>query len=235
MSLVKTAIYMTPAGHSKLQIPVNPEKIQIGSKARFVSYDTIGLGGIKIHSGREPLEVSWSGMFPGEAKKNQPYVLAWSSPESLISVLQKYRDSGTVITLSITGTNISGQFYIDSFKGKYSGGYGDFDYDIKLIEYREIKIYTTKELKRTSSKKPACRKPSKPTAPTKNKTTTYTIKKGDTLWSIATRFLKKGSRYTEIYKLNKNALEKAAKKHGRKSSNNGWWIYPGTKITIPKK
>lgn len=235
MPLVKTAIYMTPAGHAKLQIPVNPEKIQIGSNAKFMTYDTIGLGDIKIHRGREPLEVSWSGMFPGETKKKQPYVLSWTKPETLINAIQKYRDNGTVITLSVAGTKISGQFYIASFKGKYSGGYGDFEYDIKLTEYREIKIYTTKELKKTSLKKPGSRKPTKPSAPTNNKTTVYSIKKGDTLWAIATRFLKKGSRYLEIYRLNKNVIESAAKKHGRKSSNNGWWIYPGTKITIPKK
>ena len=233
--VVPTAIYMTPAGQSKITIPVNPEKIQVGSDAKFITYDTIGLGGIKIHRGREPLEVSWSGKFPGGARKKEPYIKKWSKPETLIKKLQNCRDNGTIISLNITGSKISGQFYVSSFKGKYSGGYGDFDYEIKLIEYREIKIYTTKELKKTSAKKPAARKPSKPATTTKSKTKTYTIKSGDSLWRIATKFLKKGSRYTEIYRLNKNVIEKAARRHGRSSSNNGWWIYPGTKITIPKK
>ena len=68
-----------------------------------------------------------------------------------------------------------------------------------------------------------------------SKTTTYTIKSGDTLSRIAQKKLGKASRYPEIYKLNKSKIEAAAKKHGRKSSNNGHWIYPGTKLTIPKK
>lgn len=62
-----------------------------------------------------------------------------------------------------------------------------------------------------------------------------TIKSGDTLSRIAQKKLGKASRYPEIYKLNKSKIEAAAKKHGRKSSNNGHWIYPGTKLTIPKK
>ena len=37
---------------------------------------------------------------------------------------------------------------------------------------------------------------------TKQATTTYTVKKGDTLWEIAKKYLGSGARYTEIVKLN---------------------------------
>ena len=37
---------------------------------------------------------------------------------------------------------------------------------------------------------------------TKQGTTTYTVKKGDTLWEIAKKYLDSGARYTEIVKLN---------------------------------
>ena len=67
---------------------------------------------------------------------------------------------------------------------------------------------------------------------TKNKT--YIVKKGDRLWKISKKFYGKGSRWKEIYKANKAVIEKAAKKHGKKSSSNGRWIYPGTKLVIPK-
>ena len=36
-----------------------------------------------------------------------------------------------------------------------------------------------------------------------------------------------------IYSLNKTAIEAAAKKYGRSSSSNGWWIYPGTVLKLP--
>ena len=234
--IVRTSIYITPAGSSKLKLPMNPEKVQVGSDAKFLSYDTIGLGDVKIHRGRSLLEVSWSGKLPGLARRNLPFVTSWINPNTIVKILQRCRDNGTIVTLTITGTSISGQFYISCFKGKHSGGYGDFDYDIKFTEYREIKIYTTKELGK--SKPPSKQRgtePVKKKTPTTTGTITYTIKKGDTLWGIATKYLGKGSRYSEIYKLNKNVIENAAKKHGRSSSNNGLWIYPGTKISIPKK
>lgn len=61
----------------------------------------------------------------------------------------------------------------------------------------------------------------------------YVIKKGDTLWDLAKKKYGNGSKYTLIYEANKDAIEADAKKHGKSSSNNGYWIYPGLTITIP--
>ena len=60
--------------------------------------------------------------------------------------------------------------------------------------------------------------------------TEYVIQAGDTLWEIAGG---NPSRCAEIYKENKDVIESAAKARGKTDSNNGHWIYPGTKIVIP--
>lgn len=60
----------------------------------------------------------------------------------------------------------------------------------------------------------------------------YTVKSGDSLWAIAKKYLGSGSRFTEVYELNKGVIEAEAKKHGRASSSNGHWIYPGTVLKI---
>ena len=62
---------------------------------------------------------------------------------------------------------------------------------------------------------------------------TVTVASGDNLWDIARVKLGDGSRMNEIYELNKDTIEAAAKKYGRSSSSNGWWIYPGTVLQLP--
>lgn len=50
---------------------------------------------------------------------------------------------------------------------------------------------------------------------------------------IAKKQLNDASLWKTIYSLNKKAIEAEAKKRGRKSSSNGHWIYPGTKLKLP--
>ena len=64
---------------------------------------------------------------------------------------------------------------------------------------------------------------------------TYTVKSGDCLWNISKKFYGNGSDWKIIYDANKSAIESDAKKHGKNSSSNGHWIYPGLKLTIPAK
>lgn len=59
------------------------------------------------------------------------------------------------------------------------------------------------------------------------------VKSGDCLINIAKKQLNDGSKWQKIYSLNKTTIEAEAKKHGRKSSSNGHWIYPGTKLKLP--
>lgn len=101
--------------------------------------------------------------------------------------------------------------------------------DITLKEYRP---YSTKVLIVKPDTSIAKTEPAPPAEPL---TTSYTVKKGDNLWAIAKRLMGSSSRWKEIYTLNESVIEAAAKKYGRKSSSNGWWIYPGTQLKIPGK
>ena len=61
----------------------------------------------------------------------------------------------------------------------------------------------------------------------------YTIVNGDSLWKIAQKQYGDGSQWKKIYDANKDTIEAAAKKHGKKSSDSGKWIYPGASLIIP--
>lgn len=61
----------------------------------------------------------------------------------------------------------------------------------------------------------------------------YTVAKGDTLWTIADQTLGSALRYAEIYNLNQETIETAAKSRGKKDSSNGHWLFAGTVLQIP--
>lgn len=62
----------------------------------------------------------------------------------------------------------------------------------------------------------------------------YTVVSGDTLWGIAKKFYGTGTKYNIIYDANADLIESTAKSHGKKSSDNGHWIWPGETLTIPE-
>lgn len=105
---------------------------------------------------------------------------------------------------------------------------------IELLTYNDVKtklIEFKKSESNSSTKKATVTQKRDTTTAPKNKT--YTVKQGDTLWDIARVHLGNGSKWTSIYSLNKATIEAAAKKYGRSSSSNGWWIYPGTVLKLP--
>mgnify|MGYP003039031332 FL=1 len=63
---------------------------------------------------------------------------------------------------------------------------------------------------------------------------TYTVVSGDTLWGISKKFYGTGTKYSVIYNANADLIESTAKSHGKKSSSNGHWIWPGETLTIPE-
>lgn len=105
---------------------------------------------------------------------------------------------------------------------------------ISMKEYRNWgakKLVIKKSKKNKSKKKKAAKK--KKTRKTKSPAKSYVVKKGDCLMNIARKQLGYASKWKSIYNLNKKTIETAARKHGRKSSSNGHWIYAGTKLKLP--
>lgn len=110
--------------------------------------------------------------------------------------------------------------------------------DLKLsLNFKQWVNYGTKTVtfKKSGGKTTTSTKKSRKSASKKGSGGTYTVKKGDCLINIAKKKLGNSNRWKEIYKLNKTTIENAAKKHGKKSSSNGHWIYPETKLKLPKK
>ena len=229
---MKIDIYIYEAGKkasSGILIPWNPAEIKHDTgKARLGTFEVLDWGTVEIPSGRDLSTFSWQGIFPGANRKGLPFLKGtYHTPKYYYDRLNKWKENGTQLRLLITNTPVNHPVYLSEFIASYSGGYGDMTYDIKIRGRRNITIKTVAKKKSTKS---GNKNNSRSTS-----TKTYKVKKGDTLWKISKKYLGKGARWKEIYKLNKSIIEKTAKKHGKRSSDGGHWIYPGTKLKLPKK
>lgn len=106
----------------------------------------------------------------------------------------------------------SGKYYVDTVKHSIGSGY-----NMQLTLHR-------------------VQPPIKVTAPANAASVggSYTVVSGDTLWGISKRFYGSGAKYHVIYDANADIIESTAKDHGKSSSDNGHWIWPGTVLTIPE-
>jgi len=207
--------YLTAPDGSRIHFPINPEKITCRTGNKLETFDVIELGTIALPRGRVPTVFSFEGFFPGEARKNDPKVKSWRHPKEIVGILSAWRNQNVKLRFLVTETPINHDVYFDgdgSFQHEWEGGYGDCWYSIELVEAKELKVLTDTA---TVAQATATKRPSPP-APK-----TYTVKRGDTLWGIAKRFLGAGSRWREIYNKNRSVIGPDPNK-----------IYPGQVLRI---
>lgn len=184
---------------TKLTFPILPEEINVECGTRFQSYDIMNIGEIKVPLGEQLTCFSWNGIFPGQQRQmslvNKPrsYIKVFHDPHKIQTWLSFCRVEGRKLYLDIKNTPVKHQVYLESYSVRYSGGYGDYNYSIKLVHAKELKISTDENLGT---------QPSEEKRPSKEKQTSYAVKSGDSLWEISKQIFGDGTRYNEIAKLN---------------------------------
>lgn len=207
----------------KILIPVNPTKLQASNGSNNEKASVIDIGDVTIKQA-PPAEIyQWSSFFPatyfqGCVSSNIPV------PQDAVSKIKRWKNGDKPVHFIVTGLGINGYYTIEQFDPYHVGGdVGTIYYNIKLMEYRSVTIrqIATMQVNRATR--------IDNTVPA----STYTVVKGDCLWNLAKKFYGKSAQFTKIYNANSETIESAAKSHGKSSSNNGHWIYPGTVLTIP--
>ena len=137
-----------------------------------------------------------------------------------------YYKAKTTALLQYLGINLTGLYFVD----KVTHVFGSSGYEQSITVSRNGFGNT---IKSGSASKPIDKvvnttgnlNTTRPTAPVvvtpPVSARYYTIKSGDTLWAIATKYYGSGAQYTKIFNANKNII------------SNANLIYPGQKILIP--
>lgn len=217
----KYQMYLTNDG--KFRFPVLPEQIKVSYGTSNTKMKVCGVGEVTIVQDTDAAEISFSSFFPkthfsGCAFSDIP------SPKSADSEIKRMMSSKTPSKFVLSGgMGVSMYVTIESYESQEAGGDpGTIQFSIKLKEYREVKLrqikvnITQKKAKVTAT---ASRVDPRPAAKT------YTVVRGDCLWSIARKFYGSGAKYTVIYNANKGVIDG--------NGGNPNLIYPGQVLTIP--
>lgn len=232
-----------------LELPYAPSKLKITTGSKNKTVDLISGGEINIPKSPKLTEIE----FDIELPRGRQYAFANTLVSSKVYTdhFEKLMVTKTPARLVITRPNP----FLDGATG-IGGTIKDFEstvlsatlegykmeedadnaYDIKVsLKFRQYDQYGTvsETIPNNSNPSNPNKQPvSNPTKPVV-KNETYTVKSGDTLWNISKKFYGTSDKWKTIYDANKTLIEKTAQKHGRKSSSNGHYIYPGTKLIIP--
>ena len=148
------------------------------------------------------------------------YLRKWKNDKSRVSLMliRDKASNGTVNVIKQTVTIEELSFNTDAAEG---------DDMIISCTFQKWVDYKTKVKKKKKAKAKSVKKTT-----LKPKKKTYKVKKHDTLKKISKKMYGTQEFASYIYKWNKKVIEKAAKKHGRKSSKKGKHLYKGTKLKL---
>jgi len=209
-------------GGDTLQLPMGPDRIQVSAATSFLSYDIMNVGEHKIPRGEELTDFKWSGILPGEGRKEAPYVQVWKDAAAIQEKFPVWRNQGKKLKLTVPGTPINHAVFLASYQCDYSGGMGDIEYTIEFCVAKEVIVGTEDDATEQDSSGAGVKTTAPATQPPA--ATTYTVKSGDSLWKIAQNTLGDGNRWREIYELNKDTV-----------GSNPNLIYPGQVYNLPAK
>ena len=233
-----------------------PEEVAFSDGTTYATYRIIGEGDVAYPSGTEISEVSFEvDMFGKKLKSMVGNPDEYIEPHAAKKLIKKWQDGKKVCKLILANDKSNLKFKDDVTIAKCEavehGSNGNIRFSLTFHIDEDVSVKAMKKKKSSGSGGGkgggredndsgrgggAALRGRKSTADQKNSKlpTTYTVKSGDTLWAIAKKHYGDGKSWKKIYDKNKSAIESAAKKHGKKSSDTGHWIYPGTKLTIPK-
>lgn len=210
-------------------LPIAPSKVEMKIKNQNKTINLINDGEVNILKDAGLTEISFSITIPHVQYPFAVYSSGFKPASFFLNKFEKLKTSKKPFQFICSRTAPSGQLLFDTnikvsledYRITEDAKEGqDLEITITLKQYKEYGTKLVSITVKQSTTPKATVQPSRPaeTAPTLK---TYTVKSGDCLWNIAKKYLGNGSRYTEIYNLNKNKIK------------NPNLIYVGQVLTLP--
>lgn len=232
---------------NKVQFPIMPSKITTKINSQNKTINLINEGEVNLIKDAGLTDITIDELLLPSLQRYPfaTYPGVFHRARYYLEKLEYWKKNKKVVTLLITRTSQNGKILllntrmrvtIEDYQIIEDAGNGlDVKIKLNMKQYKDwgIKKLVLKKSTNTGTTSNTNKAIVKKTRSTKAVAKTYTVVKGDCLIKIAKKQLNDSSRWKEIYNLNKSVIESTAKKYGRKSSSNGWWIYPGTKLKLP--
>lgn len=192
-------------GAREIRLPVNPPEIEVEIPGQGKIYRIVKLGEINSIQTPSLSEISFESFFPAQ---RYPFVVGEEllEPSSYVEMIDEWRRARKVVRLIVTdGTvDINMLASIEDFTWReVAGAVGDIEYEMTLKQYRpygpklvQIKTQTQNDQTVAAAEKKETRPQTKP------QPKVHVLKRGETLWALAQKYLGNGSRWPEIARLN---------------------------------
>lgn len=210
-------------GKDKLRLPVNPEGNPYSSPFNYEEVEVEGLGEVTMIKKRGLREFQLVTFWPRDYNITYCSYSRFITPTAFVKKIESWRNKREPIRYVVTGAggvNLSVTIRNFIVEPERAGNPGDIYFTLELKEWREAKVkkVDTSKKKKTPAKK-------RPSASSKAKVKSYTVKKDESLWKIAARkeVYGAGSKWPRIYNANKSKIGKNPNK-----------IKAGMKLVIPR-
>ena len=207
------------------RLPITPSEIRMKHKNLNHLVTLVNGGEYNFLSKRGLCEITFNALFPQTKYPYSVYPNGFKNADYFLRKLNELKENMKVFTFTYIRTGQNGKLLFDTnmyvnleeytiVENAENGS--DIEVSITLREASaEAALYENMPNKEDNDKRVSDDEAGKGSSEN-----TYTVKSGDTLWYIAKRYLGDGSRYREIYELNKDILKSPS------------LIYPGQTLRI---
>jgi hypothetical protein len=201
----------------KMLCPIAPSKLQLKIANKNKTLTLINEGEVNILKEAGLTDISFDLLLPNVKYPFAIYKTSFKKADYFLDEIESMKTRKKPFHFIVTRTFPNGTMLFDtnmkvsleSYDIKEDAGQGfDVVVSIKLKQYKDFGTKTcnvtfvdTKAKVSVETTRAADSSP----APSQNKT--YTLQKGDCLWTVAKKFYGDGSKYTVIYEANKDKIE----------------------------